>query len=183
MDRLLNSLRAQSSALDQSLAQPRFAVVSSVDPTTATARVTLQPEGVLSGWLPVLSPWTGAGWGMCAPPGPGDQVLVLAQEGNAEHGVIVGRAFSLTQQPPSAPAGELWLVHSSGSSIKLLNSGTVAISGPVTIAGSVNVTGDLHVSGNIFDSQNSLADLRTHYDIHTHVDSRGGTTSPPNPQD
>ena len=36
---------------------PRFGTVSSVDPGTATARVTLQPEGVLSGWLPLLTPW------------------------------------------------------------------------------------------------------------------------------
>ncbi len=120
---------------------------------------------------------------MCAPPSPGDQVLVLGQEGHAEHGVIVGRAFSQSQQPPNAPSGELWLVHSSGSFLKLLNTGTVAISGPVLVTGSVTVTGDLHVSGNVYDGKNSLADLRSHYDVHTHIDSRGGTTSPPNPQD
>lgn len=61
MERFLNALKAQAGTLDQSSAQPRFATVTSVDPATATARVTLQPEGVLSGWLPVLSPWTGAG--------------------------------------------------------------------------------------------------------------------------
>jgi phage baseplate assembly protein gpV len=84
MDRLLNALRTQSSALDQAMAQPRFAIVSSVDPGTGNARVMLQPEGTLSGWLPILSPWTGSGWGMCCPPSPGDQVLVLSQEGAAD---------------------------------------------------------------------------------------------------
>ncbi|HTW27876.1 MAG TPA: phage baseplate assembly protein V [Acetobacteraceae bacterium] len=171
MDRLLNALKQHSGALDQSQAQPRFGIVASVDPTTQTARVTLQPEGVLSGWLPILSPWVGSGWGMVAPPTPGDQVLVVAQEGDAEHGVIVGRAFSNTAMPPSAPSGELWLVHQSGSFIKLANDGTVRIQG------------DLWVQGNINDTKGSLDRLRQHYDEHTHPNGVGGETGLPTPQD
>jgi hypothetical protein len=110
MERFLNIIKQQAGALDQGASQPRFATVQSVNPATATAKVTLQPEGVLSGWLPILSPWIGAGWGMCCPPSPGDQVLILAQEGDAEHGIIVGRAFSNTQPPLATPVGELWLV-------------------------------------------------------------------------
>jgi phage baseplate assembly protein gpV len=166
LDRLLNLLKAQASALDQSIAQPRFATVTSVDPATATARVQLQPEGVLSGWLPVLSPWIGAGWGMACPPSPGDQVLVLAQEGDAEHGIIAGRAFSAVQTVPPAAVGELWLVHQSGSFIKLLNDGTI------------QMRGDLHVTGDIYDRHGSIDRLRQHYDAHTH-----GNTPPPSPQD
>ena len=171
LDRFINIVKQQAGALDQSSAQPRFGTVTSVNPTSATARVSLQPEGVLSGWLPILSPWVGTGWGLCSPPSPGDQVLIIAQEGDAEHGVIIGRAFSNAQQPPAAPVGEFWLVHQSGSFLKLRNDGTVQISG------------DLHVSGNIYDRQGSLVQLRSHYDAHTHIDSRGGTTSTPSPQD
>lgn len=183
MDRLLNVLKAHAGALDNSHARPRFALVTSVDPGTATARVALQPEGVLTGWLPILAPCTGAGWGLWCPPSPGDQVLVLAQEGDAEHGVIVGRAFSLADPPPAAAAGELWLVHASGSTIRIRNSGTIEMIGPVAIQGTVTVTGDVLVAGNVSDQHASLADLRGHYDAHTHVDSRGGTTSVPNQQD
>ena len=125
MERLLNIIKQHAGALDQGSSQPRFATVTSVNAPAATARVTLQPEGVLSGWLPILSPWIGAGWGLWSPPSPGDQVLVLAQEGNAEHGVIIGRAFSSTQTPPATPVGELWLIHSSGSFVKLQNDGTI----------------------------------------------------------
>ncbi|MBV8401141.1 MAG: phage baseplate assembly protein V [Acetobacteraceae bacterium] len=165
MERLFNALKAKSGALDQSQGQPRFGIVASVDPAAATARVLLQPEGVLTGWLPVLSPWVGAGWGIMCPPIPGSQVLVLAQEGDAEHGVIVGCAFSDAQRPPAAPAGELWLVHQSGSFLKLQNDGTV------------QVNGDLHVNGDVYDKQGSLDRLRQHYNVHTH----GGP--PPSPQD
>ena len=177
MDRFLNALKGQAGALDQGMAQPRFATVTSVDPDTATARVLLQPEAVLSGWLPILSPWTGAGWGMSCPPSPGDQVLVLAQEGDAEHGIIIGRAFSTVATPPAAPAGELWFVHATGSFIKLLNDGTVQIQGNVTIAGNLNAT------GSIADGHGKLADLRGHYNLHHHIDSRGGQTSTPDQQD
>jgi phage baseplate assembly protein gpV len=171
LERFLNAMKAQAGALDQGQAQPRFATVVSVDPATATARVLLQPEAVLSGWLPVLSPWIGAGWGMSCPPSPGDQVLVLGQEGNVEHGLIVGRAFSNAAPPPVAPAGECWLVHASGSFVKLLNDGTV------------QVNGNLHVNGDVYDRHGALSALRADYDAHKHTDSRGGATSVPSQQD
>ena len=68
MDRFLNSLKGHSGAQDASAGQPRFGSVTSVDPTQGTVRVQLQPESVLTGWLPVLSPWVGAGWGLSCPP-------------------------------------------------------------------------------------------------------------------
>jgi phage baseplate assembly protein gpV len=168
MERFLNIIKQHAGALDQGGSQPRFGIVTSVNPAAATAKVTLQPEGVLSGWLPVLSPWIGAGWGMCCPPSPGDQVLILAQEGDAEHGMIIGRAFSNTQATPAAPVGELWLVHRSGSFIKLQNDGTI------------QVHGDLHVDGDVFDKQGPLSRLRNHYNAHVHTPNGAtSTTSQP----
>jgi len=171
MDRLINAFKSCAGALDGAQGQARFGIVASVDPNRATARVLLQPEGVLSGWLPVLSAWVGSGWGMVCPPNPGDQVLVLAQEGAAEHGVIVGRAFSDQQSPPAAPGGEMWLVHASGSAIKLVSDGTV------------QVTGDLHVAGDVYDRYGPLSGLRAVYNQHTHTDSHNDVTGQPNPQD
>jgi phage gp45-like len=92
---------------------------------------------------------------------------VVPQEGDAEHGVIVGASFSDAARPPVAPAGELWLVHGSGAALHLCNDGTVRIAG------------DLYVAGNVYDQHGSLADLRDHYDQHTHASLR----SPPSPQD
>ena len=165
MERILNIIKQHAGAMDQGGSQPRFGTVTSVNPAAATARVSLQPEGVLTGWLPILSPWVGAGWGMSCAPSLGDQVLVLAQEGDAEHGIIVGRAFSNVHAPPAAPVGELWLVHGSGSFIKLRNDGTIELQG------------DLHVAGDVYDRNGSLSRLRGRYNSHTHSDSRGGTTS------
>lgn len=171
MDRLLNALKAHSGAQDLLAGQARFGTVTSVDPEHGTARVQLQPEGVLTGWLPVLSPWVGAGWGISCPPSPGDQVLVVPQEGDAEHGLIVARGWSRAMAAPATPVGELWLTHRSGSHVRLLNDGTVS------------VRGDLHVEGDVYDRHGSLAQLRGHYNSHTHVDPQGGKTSEPLPQD
>jgi phage baseplate assembly protein gpV len=165
MDRFVNALKGEAGRLDQIQAQPRFGLVTSVDPVNATVRVMMQPESVLSGWLPLLSPWVGSGWGMSCPPSPGDQVLVLAQEGDAEHGIVIGRAFSSVANPPPAPAGELWLVHKSGSFLKLRNDG------------SIQMSGDLHVTGDVYDRVGSLGSLRSLYDQHIHTDSRGGPTT------
>ncbi len=169
MDRLLNAIKRHAAAQDAAAGQARFGVVSAVDPAAGTARVMLQPEGVESGWLPVLSPWVGPGWGVSCPPSPGDQVLVLPQEGDAEHGVIAARAWS--GQAPATPVGELWLTHRSGSFVRLLNDGTVS------------VRGDLHVAGEVFDKHGSLDSLRRHYNQHQHADPQGGTTDVPKPQD
>lgn len=183
MDRFLNAVKAHAAALDQAQAQPRFGLVTSTDPANGTVRVQLQPEGVLTGWLPVLSPWTGAGWGVSCPPSSGDQVLVLAQEGDSEHGVVVGRAFSLSQPPPAAPPGEFWLSHASGSFLKLTNDGTIQIGGPVFITGALVVTGNIRAEGDIVDNHGSLSALRGHYDTHVHTDSHGDITNVPTPQD
>lgn len=173
MDAFFNALKAQAGAQDQMIGQARFGVVTSVDPARATARVTLQPEGVLSGWLPVLSPWVGAGWGLSCPPTPGDQVLVIAQEGDGEHGVIVGRAYSETATAPATPVGELWLLHKSGSFVKLSNDGTIRVQGDL------HVTGDVISTGQLQDQHGTLAQLRGRYNAHRHA----SFTAAPNPQD
>lgn len=171
MERLLNALKLHAHALDQTQGRPRFATVASVDTASAAVRVMLQPENVLTGWLPVLSAWTGSGWGFVCLPSPGDQVFVIGQEDDAENGVVVGSAFSSKRSPPQAPAGELWLVHATGTSLRLTNQGIVQI------------TGDLHVSGDVFDGHGPLSRLRATFNAHTHTDSRGGQTTIPNQQD
>ena len=171
MQRFMNALKAHSVALDQGSGQARFGVVTSVDPSRPAARVSLQPEGVITGWLPILSAWVGNGWGMACPPTTGDQVLVIAQEGDSDHGVVVGCAWSDQARAVAAPVGEFWLVHQSGSFIKLQNDGTI------------QMHGDLHVNGDVYDKVGCLNRLRQHYDEHVHSDPQGGQVSTPMPQD
>jgi phage baseplate assembly protein V len=212
MEGLFNAIRAQGALQNGQVGQARCGIVQSFDPATYCAKVTLQPENVLTGWLPITSAWVGAGWGLAAPPSPGQQVLVLAQEGQAEHGVIVGGLFSTAATPPAAPSGELWLVHQAGAFLKLHNDGTVegnatrwtitgavdvtgpvTITGSVTITGAVEITGEVEVTGNILasgeisdegQSHGTLGQLRIIYDEHTHSNVQAGPdrTGLPTPQ-
>ena len=171
MERLVAAIKRQSTLLDSRIGQARFATVSSVDADTGLVRVVLRPEGTLTGWLPVLTNWCGAGWGLICLPSPGDQVLVLPQEGNTEHNVVLGRIFSDLQKPPKAPVGELWMVHPQGQALKLKNDGTVTIEG------------DLVVNGDIKDRRGTLGRLRATFNAHRHLDSMGRLTSPPLAED
>jgi len=164
-------LNARSDRIATALAQPRIGVVASSDPQTATVKVILQPEGVLTGWLPVLTQWAGPGWGLSCPPSPGDQVLIIPQEGDAQYGLIVGRLFSNSVRPPQVSVGEITLTHESGCSIRLLNSGIISIDG------------DLHVSGDVYDTHGPLSKLRNDYNVHVHVTGNGQNTTGPLPQD
>jgi phage baseplate assembly protein V len=174
MDDFLNLIKGQAAQLDQAWAHPRVAVVGSSDMNTYTVRVLIQPEGVLSGWLPVSTIWAGNGWGLACLPQPGDQVVVVYQEGDAEQGVVIGRLWSNNVPAPVAPGGEFWLVHASGATIQLKNDGTIHSQGSTWVH-----SGDLTVTGNISDYHGSLADLRDHYNIHDHPPD----TSPPVPLD
>jgi hypothetical protein len=171
VQRFRDAIRFQAGIVGQTTGQPRFATITSFNSVDYTARVLLQPENTVTGWLPVLSPWTGSTWGMVCPLAAGDQVFVIPQEGDAQHGVIVGRAYSKLSPPPPSATGELWLVHASGSCLKLKSDGTIAI------------TGDVHVTGNIYDNHGSLAHLRATFNAHTHAIYSVNSTSTPNVTD
>ena len=158
---------ARLSDPDRSIyAQPRLALVASVDPSSARAKVVIQPEGVLTGWLPVITSWAGHGWGLVCLPLPGDQVLIIPQEGRADHYIVIGSLFSSRVRPPLTAAGELVLAHQSGSSMHFLASGDIL------------VTGNLRVTGDVSDFHGPLSGLRQTFDMHRHI-LNSGTTTPP----
>jgi uncharacterized protein involved in type VI secretion and phage assembly len=171
MDDFFDIFGSRSNGNYGRLAQPRMGTVTSTNAQTATAKVLLQPEGVLTGWLPVLTQWAGPGWGMTCPPSPGDQVLIIPQEGDPQHGLIVGRLYSNSVRPPEAEPGEITFRHQSGCSLRLLNSGILF------------VEGDLHVAGDVYDSHGPLSKLRNDYNVHTHYTNSGQDTSGPLPLD
>lgn len=159
VDGIINAIRREAQALDHQMGHPQYGIVESYNPASATVRVTLQPDGVLTGWLPLACHWIGAGWGLVAPPSPGDQVVVIPQGGDPQDLIVVGRVYSSqgtpAVSPPAAPSGELWMVHATGAFVKMLNTGQItmqdAAGASVTLenTGTVTVNGNLAVSGNI----------------------------------
>lgn len=131
MDHLLDAMRREATRVAENVAQPRMAIVSSYNPSDHTIKARLQPENVETGWFPWASSVVGNGWGMFAPPSPGDQIVVLFQEGYGGSPVGVGAIFNDSDRPvvegAGAPSGEAWLVHQSGSRIRLLNDSSIEI--------------------------------------------------------
>jgi hypothetical protein len=184
-------------------AAPRFAIVDSYDPTTYRAKVVLAPsaDGMtpLTGYLPVLTGFMGNGWGIAAPLQKGDQVVVVFVQNHPDQGVILGRIFDQPHLPPlradgqAAMAGEIILVHASGSRLQVTNDQKVLINGALEIdlaAPTINITATAAVNVtapaiNVGSSGESLQTLMTQaaqnvLTSHTHsgVTTGGGTSGP-----
>ena len=81
---LLNVMRAQAALASGEKSSVRLGIVDSYDAVNYCAKVRLQPQDILSGWLPVTSQWVGNGWGLFSPPNIGDLVEIHFQEGSFE---------------------------------------------------------------------------------------------------
>jgi phage baseplate assembly protein V len=78
--------------------------------------------------VPLQSSWVGNGWGLYCAPALGTQVTVLFENGNLQLPIGLGFIFSGEVNPiQSVQSGECWLVHSSGSLIKLTNDGNLTV--------------------------------------------------------
>lgn len=194
------------------IGQNRWGTITSVKQTNSgyEAKILLQPEGIASGWLPVLSHSVGAGWGLVAPPYPGTQAFVASDTGDGHHGVIVGLSYSVATQPPVPPnafeqpdgtpvqAGELALVSKAGAVIRLCTDGSIHIKGNVRIDGHVTIQGDVDVqtsassgaTGKItatgdIDSGANVSDIHGTLDrLRSHYNPHThGNSGPPTPQD
>lgn len=145
---LLNTMRQQADMAGGARAMVRHGIVSGYDPGSYCAKVRVMPEDRETGWLPIVSPWIGNGWGLFAPPTPGDAVEVQFQEDDAEAGYVCQRFFNDSDRPLSVQPGEFWLVHKTGAFFKLTNDGKVQINGQAEIdatAPTINIT----ATGNI----------------------------------
>lgn len=127
MSPLLNAVRLQVQRALAEIVVSRQGVVTSYDPDNYAAKVTIQPDGVISGWLPVAAQWIGNGWGMYAPPSVGDLVEVHFVDASLDVGTVQCRIFNDDERPLSVPSGEFWLVHAKTASVKLTNDGKLTV--------------------------------------------------------
>ncbi len=156
MQRLLNAMKQQAE-LAQRGSHARLGVVRGYDPNTYRAKVMIQPENQVTGWMPVATEWVGNGWGLFAPPAEGDAVLVEFFHGDFESGIITRRFYHNDARPSATvppatqaatvPIGEFWLVHQSGSALQFHNDGSVVLTSNAALTATVggdltaNVTG------------------------------------------
>lgn len=128
------------------LSWPVHATISSYDAGNHAVKVTIEPTDpdthpTESNWMPLGAIGIGNGWGVAVGPQIGDQVMVVFEGGDFSSGTIVARIFSVAQQAPAVPSGEIWAVHSTGSFVKLVTDGDIDVS----TAGNLNAT----VAGNM----------------------------------
>jgi phage baseplate assembly protein gpV len=178
-----NMMRREAMRAGSARSPARSAIVLSYDPNNYCCKVKFQPDGNESGWIPVSSPWIGAGWGIVCPPSVGDAVQVEFQEGDAGAGYIVARFFNDVDKPPGAcPSGEFWLVHKSGSFLKFTNDGNVSLKTTTYAidAANVTVTGNITAQGNI-TAVGTLTGGGVNMNTHTHggIQPGGGNTGGP----
>ncbi|HDR9003060.1 TPA: hypothetical protein QDA99_006577 [Burkholderia vietnamiensis] len=134
---LANMSRMQSDLQGQGSAQPRTGIVSSYDPDRHAVKVMMQPENVeLVGWIPLSALGVGNGFGVLVGPNIGDMVQITFNEGNERAPRVTARFFSNANPPVAVQSGETWVVHKSGSTVKLTNDGKVTL---IDKAGSVAV--------------------------------------------
>lgn len=113
----------------------RHALVTSYDPDKYLGKVTFQPEGQESGWLPIETGHIGNGFGIAIGLTPGDgkttgdQVIVRMQEGDVESGKIVQRVHSDKEKPPRVESGEMVQWHEKGAKIFFKKDGSILIQG------------------------------------------------------
>lgn len=146
MKHLLNAMRRQAELVMGALAGVRSGIVSSYDPGNYSAKVRIMPENRETGWLPIVSPWIGNGWGLFAPPSVGDAVEVQFHEDDAEAGYVGQRFFNDSDRPLNVPSGEFWLVHKSGSLFKFHNDGSVEMQAATNLTASAP-NGTLRLAG------------------------------------
>ena len=110
MQHLLNSQKAAAQQASQSRASTRHGIVTSYDPNAYAIKVTLQPDNVVTGWIPLKSAWVGNSWGLFCPPSIGDAVEVDFQEDDGG----VGSAGQQHDQRPDIGDGEGYRGHTGG---------------------------------------------------------------------
>ena len=146
MRHLNNAMKANAQMVAQSKASTRHGTVSSYDPGAYAVKVTLQPDGVTTGWLPLKSIWIGNSWGLMCGPSIGDAVEIDYQEGNSGVGSVGMRFFNDQDRPLPCPSGDFWLVHKSGSSLKFNGDGSVELVAKADlnakVGGNLNATVD-----------------------------------------
>ena len=188
MQRVIEAIKriAMEAALTQG--QPRWGIVDGVDVARPAVRLKIQPEGTLTGWLPLTQQAAGAGASSFTVPKVGWQAAVMPDLGDAEHPIVMGFAHNDGAQIPPTPnaigtggtpsttaaplvEGETVIIGADGTVIRL---GGAA--GPYIKpgGGTLFVDGHVKANGDLIDQHGSLDRLRGNYDAHRHPDPQGG---------
>lgn len=147
MDGLLNLIRREVARCIGRFAFPAVGIISSYDPATHSIKVQYQPEGTLSGWVPLNAAGVGAGFGVFVGPHIGHAVSIGFQEGDREAPFVIGRFATDVETPVSVAEGEIVAKHETGSSFSLLKDGSATLTDKGGITIKLDGAGNCVISG------------------------------------
>lgn len=155
---------------------PRAGTVTSYDPDRHSVKAMLQPDGVETGWMPIVTAHVGNNFGLAIGPQIGDQIVIGFHEGDIESPYMMGRMHSDQERPPRAEAGEIVLQSASGFILKCDKNGLVSIT-----SGGQAITIDAGGGGIALTSATLTHNGKNIGDTHEHsgVVPGGGDTGPP----
>lgn len=161
-DDMLNLMRREAErVVDRRAAGIRVGLVQSYDPAAHAVKLALQPEGTLTGWLPLSVIGVGNGFGVYVGATTGHAYAAYFHEGDLEAGIIIGRLPTDAETPVSVQSGEIVIQSPTGSLFKLLQDGSVTVqdknsaqivmdgSGNITLTGKAGQTITMDATGNI----------------------------------
>ena len=168
---LISLIKRVAAGLINQRAHGRWGIVESVNPDGPLVRVMIQPDNVLSGWIPVLQQAAGAGATFLTVPEPGWQAFLNFDHGEHEHGVVVGFAHNDGAALPALPnapgsggtpsAGKIALAPGEsaflgpfGSAFRFNANGDIFMQPG---SGTLKIDGHLTVNGNVTAQQNITA--------------------------
>lgn len=106
MESLVNAVVREVLRVVQRSTRETSGIVDSYDPETHAVKVKMQPEGYLSGWLPLRQGHAGNGYGSHMAPNINDHVSVAFHEDDRDAGTIIGAFFNDKSKPIKVDAGE-----------------------------------------------------------------------------
>lgn len=201
MNDLANLMRRECLRVLNGKISIRTGIVSDYDPVLHAALVRVGADMDANdywetGWIPIVTPWVGASWGLFAPVAPGDQVVCAFDDADRSLGAVLGGIFSEEQPAVDVPSEEFHLIHKSGSALKFKADGHVdmivkgdlamTVDGDITSSanqwdhtGPINVSGDVTVSGTVEGSTVKQGSVILGSHVHSGVTSGGSSTGGP----
>lgn len=171
MQAIFNQMKFQSAIAGNSNAYALRGIVTNFNSQTWKVEVTFYPLSDDDGFtastteIPLASSWVGNGWGLYLAPAVNTQVMVLFEDGNYQIPIAALFNFDSNNNPIQGIAsGECWLVHQSGSFLKLNNDGKLLINGNTEIditAPTLNIitTGAININAGTIATIQATAEI------------------------
>src|SRR5664280_1918262 len=94
-----NAMRLQALRASSWRTETRVGIVQNYNQNNYSVKVSLLPDGILTGNIPLAALWVGNGWGMYCAPSIGDQVSVSFFEGSSEAAYAELRFYNNLNRP------------------------------------------------------------------------------------